>query len=131
MSAEEKRVNLTCAEAKECLNVILGWVRSDDSRDASVQELVPTGSVEEAREAAGNDMVALMTRVYPIIATLTAAAIAPLGYSKDGAGVLQFERSVQALLPQDAELARLHSELRSYYLPAVVFPPPNSNSSNP
>ncbi|KAA0202454.1 hypothetical protein HAZT_HAZT009232 [Hyalella azteca] len=90
-----------------------------------------SGSVEEAREAAGNDMVALMTRVYPIIATLTSAAIVPLGYPKDGSGVLQFERAVQSLLPQDAELARLHSELRSYYLPAVVFPPPHSTSPNP
>lgn len=44
------------------------------------------GSVEEAREAAGNDMVALMTKVYPIVAQLTAHAIAALGYAPDGAG---------------------------------------------
>lgn len=43
-------------------------------------------SVEAAREAAGNDMVALMTKVYPIIANLTSQAIIPLGYAADGSG---------------------------------------------
>ena len=45
-----------------------------------------TENVEEAREASENDMVALMNRVYPIIAGLTAQAIGSYGYSQDGNG---------------------------------------------
>lgn len=126
MTSEKDTIKLTCSQAKECLKTILGWVRNDDSPSTADGETSQLGSVECAREAAGNDMVALMSRVYPIIAQLTVQAVAPLGYSMDGAGVLQFERAVQALLPQDPELARLHSELRSYYLPAIVFPAPHT-----
>lgn len=62
---------------------------------ASLQEILAcltSGEVvealEAAREAAGNDMVALMTRVFPLVTQVTTKVIANYGFTQDGVGEL-------------------------------------------
>merc|ERR1719334_3116094 len=88
--------------ARECLEKVLSWIKEDGGKsklegceDSFILEL---GCVEEARALAGNDMVALMTRVFPIISFLTAQAVQDIGYTS--MGVLEFEQAVQQLIPQ-------------------------------
>ena len=39
------------------------------------------------------------------------------------AGAIQFEHVMKTLGQDDPEVARLHAQVRSYFLPAVVIPP--------
>ena len=43
-------------------------------------------ALEEARETAGNDMIALMTKVFPLVTQITTQVIANYGFTKDGVG---------------------------------------------
>ena len=43
-------------------------------------------ALEEARKAAGNDMVALMTRVFPLVTQIIGQVISNYGFTKDGVG---------------------------------------------
>lgn len=43
-------------------------------------------ALEAAREAAGNDMVALMTRVFPLVTQVTTQVINNYGFTQDGVG---------------------------------------------
>lgn len=45
-------------------------------------------ALEAAREAAGNDMVALMTRVFPLVTQVTTKVISNYGFTQDGVGML-------------------------------------------
>ncbi|XP_071537434.1 protein C10 isoform X2 [Panulirus ornatus] len=80
-------------------------------------------ALEAAREAAGNDMVALMTRVFPLVTQVTTKVISNYGFTQDGVGAIQFEHVMKNLGQDDPEVARLHAQVRSYFLPAVVIPP--------
>lgn len=43
-------------------------------------------ALEEAREAIGNDMVGLMTQVFPLVTQITIDVIGKYGFSQDGVG---------------------------------------------
>lgn len=64
-----------------------------DLFSAALQEILAalTGgevveALETAREAAGNDMVALMTRVFPLVTQVTTKVISNYGFTQDGVG---------------------------------------------
>lgn len=46
-------------------------------------------ALETAREAAGNDMVALMTRVFPLVTQVTTKVISNYGFTQDGVGKMK------------------------------------------
>ncbi|XP_064082123.1 protein C10 [Palaemon carinicauda] len=105
--------SFTPDKAKAALREILAALTSGDVVE----------SLEAAREAAGNDMVALMTRVFPLVTQVTIQVIGNYGFSQDGVGAIQFEHVMKNLGQDDPEVVRLHSQVRSYFLPAVVIPP--------
>ncbi|KAK8406320.1 hypothetical protein O3P69_007188 [Scylla paramamosain] len=64
-----------------------------DKAKAALQEILAalTGgevveALESARETAGNDMVALMTRVFPLVTQVTTKVISNYGFTQDGVG---------------------------------------------
>ena len=46
-------------------------------------------ALETARETAGNDMVALMTRVFPLVTQVTTKVINNYGFTQDGVGKMK------------------------------------------
>lgn len=105
--------NFTADKAKAALREILSALTGGEVVEA----------LEAAREAAGNDMVALMTRVFPLVTQVTTKVISNYGLTQDGVGAIQFEHVMKNLGQDDPEVARLHAQVRSYFLPAVVIPP--------
>ncbi|XP_037784571.1 protein C10-like [Penaeus monodon] len=105
--------NFTADKAKVALREILAALTGGEVLEA----------LEAAREAAGNDMVALMTRVFPLVTQVTTQVIGKYGFTQDGVGAIQFEHAMKSLGQDDPEIARLHTQVRSYFLPAVVIPP--------
>ncbi|KAL7643152.1 UNVERIFIED_CONTAM: hypothetical protein RMT77_006442 [Armadillidium vulgare] len=111
--------NFTGDKAKAALHEILCALTSGEGVEA----------LEEARELVGNDMVGLMTRVFPLVTQITINVISKYGFSHDGVGAIQFEHMIKNLEENDPEIARLHAQVRSYFLPAVVTPPSGSGQS--
>lgn len=58
-------------------------------------------ALESARETAGNDMVALMTRVFPLVTQVTTKVISNYGFTQDGVGKLRKLSSKHAHLNEN------------------------------
>lgn len=80
----------------------------------NVQKLI------EAKENSGNEMLKMMQNVFPIVTTIQMNVIRNYGFSEGREGTVQFAQFIRTLEKDDPEIARLHSQVRSYFLPPVV-----------
>lgn len=102
--------NLTLTAAKAALRDILDAFAVPEN----AQKLV------EAKENSGNEMLKMMQFVFPIVTTIQIEVIKDYGFSEGREGSVQFTQLIRTLEKEDSEIARLHSEIRSYFLPSVL-----------
>ncbi|XP_047995182.1 protein C10-like isoform X2 [Leguminivora glycinivorella] len=75
--------------------------------------------LDEAKEAAGNEMLKMMQIVFPMVVQIEMETIKRHGFSGTREGIVQFTQLVRETESLDAEVSRLHNQIRSHYLPPV------------
>ncbi|XP_018394104.1 PREDICTED: protein C10 isoform X1 [Cyphomyrmex costatus] len=76
----------------------------------------------EAKESSGNEMLKMMQFVFPLVTQIQMNVIKNYGFPEGReAGTVQFAQLIRALEREDAEIAQLHSQVRSYFLPPVTI----------
>ncbi|XP_059151815.1 protein C10-like [Physella acuta] len=80
--------------------------------------------IEEARQAAGNDMLKSMQTVFPLVTQMQMQVIQRYGFLPDGEGLVQFTKTVRVFEEQDQEVRQLNSQLRVLLIPPVHVPHP-------
>ncbi|XP_064487197.1 protein C10-like [Ornithodoros turicata] len=79
--------------------------------------------LQEAKLAAGNDMLKHMQIVFPLVTQIEMEVIENYGFAPDGEGVLQFSQAIRHLEREHPDIARLNAVLRSQFIPPMVPPP--------
>ncbi|GFN82608.1 protein c10-like [Plakobranchus ocellatus] len=108
---------------------------------AALQEILATfdlpenaARLEEAKTAAGNDMLRSMQTVFPAAAQMQMGVIQGYGFLPDGEGLVQFTKAVRVYEDQDQEVRQLNTRLRTFLIPPVNVPHPvaplNINNHN-
>lgn len=101
---------LSTSEVKAALREILdAMYQSEHSKE-----------LEQARRAAGNDMVKMMLVVFPLACKIQMAIISKYGLPGDGEGLVRFTHQVKSHELRDAEVAALYGELRSVVMPRMT-----------
>lgn len=77
--------------------------------------------ITEAKENSGNEMLKMMQFVFPLVTQIQMDVIKNYGFSEGREGTVQFAQLIRALEREDAEVAQLHSKIRSYFLPSVTI----------
>ncbi|XP_003487119.1 protein C10 isoform X1 [Bombus vosnesenskii] len=80
-----------------------------------------TKKLAEAKENSGNEMLKMMQFVFPIVVQIQMDVIKNYGFSEGREGTVQFVQLLRALEREDPEIAQLHSQVRSYFLPPVTI----------
>ncbi|XP_071878241.1 protein C10 isoform X3 [Bombus fervidus] len=80
-----------------------------------------TQKLAEAKENSGNEMLKMMQFVFPIVVQIQMDVIKNYGFSEGREGTVQFVQLLRALEREDPEIAQLHSQVRSYFLPPVTI----------
>ncbi|KYN42355.1 Protein C10 [Trachymyrmex septentrionalis] len=76
----------------------------------------------EAKESSGNEMLKMMQFVFPLVTQIQMDIIKNYGFPEGReAGTVQFAQLIRALEREDSEIAQLHSQVRSYFLPPVTI----------
>lgn len=76
--------------------------------------------LEEVRETNGNEMLKMMQFVFPIVMQIQMDVVKKHGLGDGREGLVKFSQNLRSLEREDAEVARLHNLIRSYYLPPVA-----------
>ncbi|KAG6799637.1 protein C10 [Apis laboriosa] len=79
-----------------------------------------TQKLTEAKENSGNEMLKMMQFVFPIVVQIEMDVIKNYGFSESREGTVQFVKLLRTLEREDPEVAQLHSQVRSYFLPPVL-----------
>lgn len=80
-------------------------------------------SLSEAKAAAGKEMLQMMHLVFPQVMQIQMDIIKCYGFPGNREGLIQFEQLIRDLEKDDAEIARLRSQIRAIYLPPVNIIP--------
>lgn len=75
--------------------------------------------LNEAKEAAGNEMLKMMQIVFPMVVQIQMETIKRHGFGNSREGIVQFTQLVLEMENLDPEIARLHNQIRCHYLPPV------------
>ncbi|XP_077257174.1 protein C10 isoform X2 [Temnothorax americanus] len=75
----------------------------------------------EAKESSGNEMLKMMQFVFPLVTQIQMDVIKNYGFPEGREGTVQFAQLIRASEREDAEIAQLHSQVRSYFLPSVTI----------
>ncbi|XP_012232680.1 protein C10 [Linepithema humile] len=75
----------------------------------------------EAKENSGNEMLKMMQFVFPLVTQIQMDVIKNYGFPEGREGTIQFAQLIRALEREDAEVAQLYSQVRSYFLPSVTI----------
>ncbi|KYM87104.1 Protein C10 [Atta colombica] len=76
----------------------------------------------EAKENSGNEMLKMMQFVFPLVTQIQMDIIKNYGFPEGReAGTVQFAQLIRALEREDSEIAQLHNQVRSYFLPPVTI----------
>lgn len=75
--------------------------------------------LSEAKAAAGKEMLQMMDLVFPILMQIQMDIIKNHGFPATREGLIQFEQLIRDLEKDDAEIARLRSQIRAIYLPPI------------
>lgn len=101
--------NVTVDQVRIILNEVIDSLESPDY----------TLKLSEAKEAAGNEMLKMMQIVFPMVVQIEMEVIKRHGFSSNREGIVQFTQIVREMERVDSEVARLHHQIRSQYLPPV------------
>ncbi|KAI8750785.1 protein C10-like [Biomphalaria glabrata] len=85
--------------------------------------------LDEARLAAGNDMLKSMQNIFPTATQMQIQVIERYGFLADGEGLVQFTKVVRSYEDQDPDVRLLNSQVRSILLPPVTVTHPNVNQN--
>ncbi|XP_022831041.1 protein C10 [Spodoptera litura] len=75
--------------------------------------------LDEAKEAAGNEMLKMMQIVFPMVVQIEMETIKRHGFPNSREGIVQFTQLVREMEALDSEVSRLHTQIRNHYLPPV------------
>lgn len=103
--------NLTPESAKAVLADVLTALNTTEN----IQKL------SEAKESSGNEMLKMMQFVFPIVTQIQMDVIKNYGFPEGREGMVQFARLLRTLERDDPEVAQLHGQVRSYFLPTVTI----------
>lgn len=103
--------NITVETARAILTDILAALNTPEN----LQKL------SEVREKSGNEMLKKMQFVFPLVMQVQMDVIKNYGFQEGREGTVQFEQLIKVLEKEDATIAQLHSQVRSYFLPAVTI----------
>ncbi|KAL7292116.1 hypothetical protein TKK_0014389 [Trichogramma kaykai] len=81
--------------------------------------------ITSAKDSAGNEMLKTMQIVFPTVMQIQMEVIKKYGFTDGRDGAVQFAQLIRGLEKEDEEVARLHAQIQSYYLPTTSY-----NSSN-
>ncbi|XP_012284090.1 protein C10 [Orussus abietinus] len=101
--------NFTPESAKAALTDVLTALNSPEN----IQKLA------EAKENSGNEMLKMMQFVFPIVVQIQMDVIKNYGFPEGRDGTIQFAQLIRALERDDPEIAQLHGQVRSYFLPPL------------
>lgn len=73
----------------------------------------------EAKGNAGNDMMKMMQYVFPIIVQIQMDVIKNYGFPEGREGIVHFSQLVRNLEREHSDIAELHSQVRTHFLPPV------------
>ncbi|KAK0167791.1 hypothetical protein PV327_001654 [Microctonus hyperodae] len=105
--------SFTAETAKKALADILTALSAPEN----VQKL------NEAKENSGNEMLKMMQYVFPLVTQIQMDIIKNYGFSEGREGTIQFAQYVRTLERDDPDIAKLHNQVRSYFLPPVASSP--------
>ncbi|XP_022121559.1 protein C10 [Pieris rapae] len=101
--------NITVEQMRAILDEIINTLESPEY----------SSKLDEAKEAAGNEMLKMMQLVFPMVVQIEMETIKRHGFTSSREGIVQFTQMVRELESVDSEVARLHSLIRNHYLPPV------------
>ncbi|OXU27921.1 hypothetical protein TSAR_007580 [Trichomalopsis sarcophagae] len=107
--------NFTAEAAKAALSDVLTALEVPEN----VQKL------NAAKENSGNEMLKTMQFVFPTVMQIQMEVIKKYGFPDGREGAVQFAQFIRSLEKDDTEVAKLHAQVRSYFLPSV---PVNSST---
>ncbi|KAL0124969.1 hypothetical protein PUN28_004250 [Cardiocondyla obscurior] len=99
----------------EAAKAILTEILTAFNTPENVQKLT------EAKEGSGNEMLKMMQFVFPLATQIQMDVIKNYGFPEGKDGVIQFAQLIRALEREDAEIAQLHSQVLSYFLPPLTI----------
>lgn len=77
--------------------------------------------LSELKASAGKEMLQMMHLVFPEVMQIQMDIIKNFGFPGNREGLIQFEQLIRDLEKDDAEIARLRSQIRAIYLPPINF----------
>lgn len=80
-----------------------------------------TQKIAEAKENSGNEMLKMMQFVFPIVVQIQMEVIRNYGFPEGREGTVQFAQLLRILEREHPEIAQLHGQVRSYFLPPVTI----------
>ncbi|KAF7402242.1 protein C10-like [Vespula maculifrons] len=104
--------DFTAETAKAALTDILAALNTPQN----IQKLA------EVKENSGNEMLKMMQFVFPIVTQIQMDVIKNYGFLEGREGTVQFAQLIRTLEREDPEIAQLHSQVRSYFLPSITSP---------
>ncbi|XP_011498281.1 PREDICTED: protein C10 [Ceratosolen solmsi marchali] len=107
--------NFTTETAKVALADVLTALEAPEN----VQKLAT------AKENSGNEVLKTMQFVFPAVMQIQNEVIKKYGFSEGREGAVQFAQLIRSLEKEDIEVAKLHAQVRSYFLPST---PVNSST---
>lgn len=87
----------------------------------TVNQMENSKRLSEAKASAGKEMIAMMQFVFPLVMKLQIDVIKGFGFPGNREGLVQFEQLVREMERDDAEIARLRSQIRAIYLPPIAI----------
>ncbi|XP_033109768.1 protein C10-like [Anneissia japonica] len=82
--------------------------------------------MEEVRDAAGNDMMKMMQKVFPVATQIQQQVIQNYGFTAYGKGTIKFTQEVRRFEHQDPDIASLAQRLKAIFLPPLLVNQPAS-----
>lgn len=109
MSRQEIVPQLSPETAKEILNKTLEELQAPENSQ----------KLNLARDNVGNEMLKMMQFVFPIVMQIQMEVIKEFGFTDGKEGIIKFSQILRTLEREDPEICRLHSLIKTYYLPPV------------
>lgn len=109
MSRQEILQHLSPEAAKEILNKTLEELQNPENSQ----------KLNISRDNIGNEMLKMMQFVFPIVMQIQMKVIKDFGFSDGKESIIKFSQIIHNLQREDPEIGRLHSLIKTYYLPPV------------
>lgn len=103
--------NFTPELAKAVLTDVLAALNSPEN----IQK------ISEVKEISGNEMLKVIQFVFPIVTQIQMDVIKNYGFPEGREGTVQFAQLLRSIEREDPEVAQLHGQVRSYFLPPFTI----------